>query len=174
MEMNIAAFRNLFHGDKSKAQSHADSRDLINGVLQHVCRKELIIGSSHNSARDECWLVITLRVFCRISPALPPSQFIFVINSAKRSSAACSPFEVVRNPQKIPDYTVRTSTDRHDANIVIVASFRSCWGPVLVKSMSMHGARTQTHPATSLSDSSELVYRCRVILCPSPDLRGAL
>lgn len=78
----------------------------------------------------------------------------------KRSAGASPPLEVVRNPEKFPDYTVRTTLDAHDATIVTVAPFRSCLGTVVVKSRSFAGAETQTHQATAFSDTSEHVYWC--------------
>ena len=98
---------------KSKGQSHARSRGLTNGVLQHVCRKNLMIGYGHNCSRNERWLVKTLLFFHRISPVGPLSQVISVKNSPKRSAGACSALEVVRNPERTPDHTVRTTTDPH-------------------------------------------------------------
>lgn len=96
---------------KSKLKSHAGSRELTHGVLQHVCRKTLMIGYSHNSPGNQRWLVKTLWFFRPISPVLPPSQVVSVKDSAKRSAAAISLLKVVMNPEKIPDHAVRTTTD---------------------------------------------------------------
>lgn len=37
---------------KSKGHSHADSGELINGVLQHICAMKLMIGYSPYSPRN--------------------------------------------------------------------------------------------------------------------------
>lgn len=88
-------------------------RELTNGVLQHVCRERLVIGFSRNSPRNECWLVKTLFFLRRIPPVLPPSQVISAKNSVKCTYGACSPLEVVINPEKNPGHFVHTLTDTH-------------------------------------------------------------
>lgn len=85
----------------SKHQLHVGSRGFKNEVLQHGCRKMLMIRYSPNSRRNEHWLVKTLMFFRRISPVHPPSQVISVENIVKRSADACPPFKVVRIAEKI-------------------------------------------------------------------------
>lgn len=96
---------------KSKGQSQAGVRELTNSVLQLVRRKNLMIGYSHISPRNDRWLVKTLLFFLRISQVLPPSLVVCVKDGVKSSADACFRLEVVRSPEKNPDHTVRIATD---------------------------------------------------------------
>lgn len=107
---------------KSEGQSHAGSRELAEGVVQHFCRRKLISGCFHHSSRNERWFVKALLTFRRIFPVLPPSLVLSVKNSVTRSAGAWFPLEVVKNPENAPDRTVRTTMDPHDATIVAADS----------------------------------------------------